>query len=205
MHNFDNWDDVKTKLIELYQDKKHHSQLIQELTNCKRGSDESITEFYERLENLSCQIISSLKVDIKDKKSLSIKIEFVNEITLGRFIFHSNPKISQMLRWKNFDNLNSAYSAAIAEEKILKMTKDNKYCNHCHCRNLHFKIQKPAGIVKSQDIFWKNVFYGRKIMSSVKNKILEMKNKILTQMKPLKKSVHLKLQQYHNWKQSVLV
>ena len=152
MYNYDNWDDVKTKLIELYQDRKHHSQLIEELTNCRQESNESITEFYERLENLSCGIISSLKVDTKDKKSLSSKSEYVNEITLNRFIFHSHPKISQMLRWKNFNNLNSAYSAAIAEEKNLQMLKNSKNCNDCHCRNRNtseWKVSSKPNVIKT--------------------------------------------------------
>ena len=46
MYNFDSWKGVDTKLLERYQDEKHCRQLIQEFTNCKQGSDESVTGRY---------------------------------------------------------------------------------------------------------------------------------------------------------------
>mgnify|MGYP002715704619 CR=1 FL=1 len=148
MYHFDNWDDVKTKLIELYQDKKPHSQLMEELTSCRQKSNESVTEFYERLENLSRGIVSNLKVDVKDKRTLSIKIDYINEIALGRFIYHSNSEISQVLRWRNFDSINSAYSAAIAEEKFLEMRRGDRCCN-CDSRNSNAsKLLSPVQIPK---------------------------------------------------------
>ena len=56
---------------------------------------------------------------------------------------------------KNFDSLNSAYSATIAEEKVLKMLKNSKNCNNCHCRNHNtseWKIRsKPNDIKTSLD------------------------------------------------------
>ena len=198
MYNYDNWDEVKTKLIELYQDRKHHSQLIEELTNCRQESNESITEFYERLENLSCGIISSLKVDTKDKKSLSSKSEYVNEITLNRFIFHSNSKISQMLRWKNFDNINSAYSAAIAEEKILEMTKGNKYCN-CNSRNSNsheWKVRPKPDVSKTMSSVRIPKFcrYCKKSGHLLEECLLRKKNNELRE-KQSKASVNLNLHQ----------
>jgi len=72
------------------------------------------------------------------------RVQTINEITLNRFIHHSIPAISQMLRWKDFDNLNSAYTAALAEERALNIQKPkSKFCKICkknnhdtsHCRN----------------------------------------------------------------------
>ena len=48
-------------------------------------------------------------------------------------VYHSSPQISQMLRWKDFDNLNSAYSAAVTEERALNIHhyKKRQACTIC--------------------------------------------------------------------------
>ena len=57
----------------------------------------------------------------------------INNITLNRFVYHSLPAISQMLRYREFDNINKAFTAAIAEEKALRLTyKENPVrCKNC--------------------------------------------------------------------------
>ena len=57
----------------------------------------------------------------------------INNITLNRFVYHSLPAISQMLRYREFDNINKAFTAAIAEEKALRLSyKENpvRYRNY---------------------------------------------------------------------------
>lgn len=129
--SFDNWESLKNKVKELYQDKKHYSQIMEELNNCKGNSNEPVNSFYQRLESLNSRALSSVTFQNSDQNLLPGKIQAINEITLNRFIFHSLPSISQMLRWKDFDNLNSAYTATISEERALNIHTKNKsaFCN----------------------------------------------------------------------------
>lgn len=65
------------------------------------------------------------------------------DTALRRFIFHSNPEISRVLRiHRELDNLNEAFSIAISEEKALQMYKkssnfssENKYCKNCKSKS----------------------------------------------------------------------
>lgn len=119
--NFRNWEELKEQLKVLFQDKKHYYQLVEELSNIRQFSNETITDYYNKLENLNSRIISSIQQFTINAAEIPGKIKFVNDITLNRFIFHSKPEISQMLRWKEFSNLTSAHTAAVNEEQALKI------------------------------------------------------------------------------------
>ena len=69
LYYFDNWDDVKTKLIELYQDKKPHSQLIKELTNRRQKStcihyEDNTIKLWEKLKILE---VTESKLEVEEK------------------------------------------------------------------------------------------------------------------------------------------
>lgn len=133
---FDNWDELKEKLKILYQDKKHYCQLMEELNNCRQNYSESVSDFFQRLEVLNSRAISAVQQYTSDHRDIPGKIQAINEITLNRFVYHSHPSISQMLRWKDFDSLNSAYTAAIAEERALNIQKPKtKFCKICNRKN----------------------------------------------------------------------
>ena len=133
----DNWDELKDKLIEKYQDSVHFSQLVEDLGVCRQKHNESVSDFFYRLERLNSQVLAYLKLNTENKKLLAGRIETFNYITLNRFIHHSHPSISRMLRWKEFNDLNAAHSAAIMEEKALKISKDDKFCKICK-ENTHY-------------------------------------------------------------------
>lgn len=146
---------------------------MEELNNCKQEPDETVKEFYQRLETITCQITSSLNLDIKNKESIPAIVEYVNNITLSRFIYHSHPKISQMLRWRGFDNLNSAYSAAIIEESDLKRTRDSKPCRSCKCNyNSSGWKSRPKQLVQNS----KNCQYCKKSGHVMKDCFLKNRN-----------------------------
>ncbi|KAF5279736.1 hypothetical protein FQA39_LY05426 [Lamprigera yunnana] len=142
--SFSSWEKLEEKLKALYQDRKHYSQLLEELNSCKQFYNESISDFFQLLEIINSRALSAVHQDTTDQNISSGKIASINEITLNRFIFHSNAQISQMLRWKNFENLNSAYTAALSKEKALNIQKYSKpkFCKICgrnnhdtsHCR-----------------------------------------------------------------------
>lgn len=118
---------------------------MEELNNCQQGHNENITNFYHRLETLNSRVLSAAQQYTTDTKCLPGKIQSINEITLNRFVYLSNPQISQMLRWREFDNINSAFTAALTEEKALNIQYHSKqFCKICKktnhdSRNCKFK------------------------------------------------------------------
>lgn len=131
---FKTWDGLKKKLKILYQDKKHYVQIMEELNNCKQNYNENISDYFQRLEILNSRALSAAQQYTVKQEDLSGKLLTINEITSNRFIYHSSPNISQMLRWKDFENLNSAYSAALAEERAININK-SKFCRICKKNN----------------------------------------------------------------------
>lgn len=109
---------------------------MEELSKCKENSNESITNFFQRLETIQSNLLSSINGDGQSQAEISGKRSTVREMTLNRYIYHSNPQISQMLRWKDFTDLNSAFSAAVAEERVINSQKSQTlFCHICKRRN----------------------------------------------------------------------
>ncbi|KAF5278273.1 hypothetical protein FQR65_LT15707 [Abscondita terminalis] len=136
--SFQSWEDLKCKLKDLYQDKKHYCQLMEELNNSKQNPNENISQYFQRIELLNARALSAVQQYTSDPNLLQGKIHTINEITLNRFIYHSHPAISQMLRWKDFDNLNAAFTAALTEEKALNIHKPYQkrlFCKICKRTN----------------------------------------------------------------------
>lgn len=50
----------------------------------------------------------------------------INDMTLNRFVYHTIPQISQMLRYREFTNINNALTAALAEKKALRIYPKNQ-------------------------------------------------------------------------------
>lgn len=92
---------------------------MEDLNNCKQFCNESISDLHQKLEVLNSPTLCATKQDNTDVRELLGKIKTINEITLNRCVYHSNQMISQMLRWKDFDNLNSDYCSAVVEHFAL--------------------------------------------------------------------------------------
>ena len=141
---FLNWDDLKNFLKDLYQDSKHHSQLIYELINCKQAPNEPVNKFTCRIESALKRCINSTNSSTSDQIKLAGKIEMLQEIALNRLVYFSSPNISQSLRMKEPKNLNEAITSALTEERINNMCNNKRlYCSTCktnthntiNCRN----------------------------------------------------------------------
>ncbi|KAK9739826.1 Integrase core domain [Popillia japonica] len=146
---FSDWPTLKNKLKTLYQDKKHYAQIMEELNNCRQYPKESVNDFFQRLEVLNSRALSTIKLNTQDESVRNGKTQAINEITLNRFIFHSRPEISQMLRWKDFNDLNSAFTAAVSEERAFNIRPNKKFCNICKRDNhntfeCRFKQNQPS-------------------------------------------------------------
>lgn len=128
--NFSNWKELRDFLILHYQDQKHHSQLLNELTNLQQKPNENITSFVERLELLLKRLTVSITQNTTDIDTLLAgRLNLMNEIAMSRFVHFTNSKISDRLRATKFQNLNEAISTALAEESALRMINPNSFRN----------------------------------------------------------------------------
>ncbi|KOX80107.1 hypothetical protein WN51_09011 [Melipona quadrifasciata] len=68
------------------------------------------------------------------KKVQHVAKDLVVDATLSPTLKKKNhPAISQMLRYRKFDNINKAFTAAIAEEKILRLTYKENFVRYRNC------------------------------------------------------------------------
>ncbi|XP_071052959.1 uncharacterized protein [Onthophagus taurus] len=54
-----------------------------------------------------------------DPQKLKGRLLMIKDMTLNRFVYHAHPSLSQMLRYREFNSIGDALTAAIAEEKAL--------------------------------------------------------------------------------------
>lgn len=52
------WEEISELLIHLYQDKRTMDQLLEELNNTKQEYNENVSQFYQRLEDVSSRILA---------------------------------------------------------------------------------------------------------------------------------------------------
>lgn len=132
--NLASWAEISELLLNLYQDKKSSNQLLEELTSIKQESGENVSQFYQRLEDLSSQMLANTYATETNDSSLSGRIAKINDLTLNRFVYHTCPQVSELLRYRNFSNINSALTAAVAEEKNLDFIYD-AFAPRCNIRS----------------------------------------------------------------------
>lgn len=153
----DTWEDLQKILLQLYSDKKHYTQLMEELSTIKQFKNESCVNFYNRIENLTTRIFNSL--NCKTTTEQKGRTETIAELALQRFIYHSLPEISRFLRGRDFLSISTALTSAIEEERALQMhssdrfntqsVRNSKFCTICkkanHTTNQCFR-NKPRVI-----------------------------------------------------------
>ncbi|KAK9304187.1 hypothetical protein QLX08_004349 [Tetragonisca angustula] len=130
--NLNTWGKISKLLIAFYQDRKSLDQLLEELSSISHAPHENVSQFYQRLEDLNSKILGAIYNSKCNEETLNGQLLMINNITLNRFVYHSHPAISQMLRYREFDNINKAFTAAIAEEKALRLIYKE---NFVRCRN----------------------------------------------------------------------
>ena len=134
---YNKWDDLRSILTTLYQDKKHYMQLMEELNTLKQGINESVASFHERIDKLTMRLLDTMT--FKDVNEQRGKIETIKELALSRFIHHSVPDISRFLRAQNFNTISEAFPRAVEEERAIKISYQdfrrngpNKICGICN-------------------------------------------------------------------------
>ncbi|KAK9885115.1 hypothetical protein WA026_009339 [Henosepilachna vigintioctopunctata] len=117
------WYQLKTLLKQFYGQTKHLVQTHEELETIRQAPHENITDFFKRLEKIKNECIQSEILNCTHPDELPGLKKSIQRTALRRFIIHSKPEISQMLRARNIGDLNEAYSIALQEEKIINYTK----------------------------------------------------------------------------------
>lgn len=117
------WTTLKEHLKRYYGYSKDLSQLYEELETIKQYSNESVSDYFKRLDKLKSQCISAEVSNNEDETHLlGIKVSIQNT-ALRRFIIHTKPEISQMLRARDIKTLTEALPIAVQEEKVLNSRK----------------------------------------------------------------------------------
>lgn len=134
--NLTTWEEISELLLNLFQDKKSLDQLMEDLNSIKQNRNENVSQFYQKLEDLQSKILGTIHSTDCSPDTLAGRLAMITEMTLNRFVYHSHPQISQMLRYRDFANINSAFTAALAEEKALRLRYDNfQRCEICNRSN----------------------------------------------------------------------
>lgn len=134
------WTELKTKLKSYYGKIKDLTQLHEELETIRQGPNETVTDFFKRLEKLKNTCITAEDNQCEDPNEFQGLKKSILRTALRRFILHTKPDISQMLRARDIKTLNEAFNIASQEEKILTYTRNPKkseslYCSNCKMSN----------------------------------------------------------------------
>lgn len=133
------WHELKDKLKLYYSHTKHLAQAHEELEIIRQHPNETITDFFKRVERAKNDCIQAETINSKSEIDLPGLKRAIQQTALRRFIIHCKPEISQMLRARDINSLNDAYSLALQEEKIINYTKirapNQAYCSYCKKNN----------------------------------------------------------------------
>jgi hypothetical protein len=157
---FENWEDLKCHLQNLYQDRKHYSQIFHELTELKQNTNESMTQFISRAENVQKRCLQAVTKLNSEGHPISIE-KLIELLIVARFQYYSNSEISKVLRLKKFNSLNETITCALEEERVERMlfTKNNshtkKVCQTCHkvghTQAECYRNKRPVNIVNENE------------------------------------------------------
>ena len=117
---FTNWQQLKKYLIQRFSTIKTIAHLNLELQSMFQKHNESITQYYDRVDLCRSKIIEKLTTEITDDSVEGRKIA-TDELALNVFVNGLNSEIGMMLRTNRFDNLPDAGRFAIQEDKIRAM------------------------------------------------------------------------------------
>lgn len=116
------WDDLKTFLIQKFSQTKTLAHLNLEIQSYFQKPNESVTEYYHRVDLCRNKILDKLTAEISDI-SLAGRKATTEETALSVFVNGVNSNLGTMLRTKGFTSLSEAANFAIQEEKIQNMNR----------------------------------------------------------------------------------
>lgn len=132
------WDELKDFLKTMYQDVKHYSQLLCDLTNLRQYPSEQVSQFVYRVETCLKKCINSIQQNSTNAITLAGKLEMLQEIAINRFTYFSNPNISSVLRIRDIKTLNEAISIAVSEERVINMYNPRNKSEYSQNRKINY-------------------------------------------------------------------
>lgn len=138
--HFFKWCDLKQFLIQIFSQTKTLAHLNLELQSYFQKPQESITEFFLRVDLCRSKIIEKLTAEIIDS-TLEGRKATTEETALNVFVNGLSSDIGMMLRVRSFESLLDAGNFAIQEEKIRNMNK---------ARQVLYNI--PSSQIKNQSV-----------------------------------------------------
>lgn len=117
---FSLWTELKTYLIQKFSQTKTLAHLYLELQSMFQKSNESITNYFLRVDLSRSKILEKIATEVKDSTFEGRKAT-AEETALNVFINGIHSDIGTMLRVHSFNQLSDAGNFAIQEEKIRNM------------------------------------------------------------------------------------
>ncbi|XP_013165999.1 PREDICTED: uncharacterized protein LOC106116653 [Papilio xuthus] len=139
---FLNWAELKTFLIQKFSQTKTLAHLNLELQSMFQKHNESITEYYHRVELCRSKIIEKLNAEILDNTLLG-RLATTEETALNVFINGISSDIGTMLRTKGFNNLSESGRFALQEDKIRAMNNARQTLFRTNSPRLSIAPHKP--------------------------------------------------------------
>lgn len=138
---------LKDKLKQIYTSTDSLPYLVQKLDTSKQKPNESVKEFFVRIEKINEKILANIKASstiTTHAQFLSGKLSYANELALLRFTNFCKPEVTSILRMKKPSTIHEALALAKEEEtfqnNLIQLSKNqnatqNKYCKHCKKTN----------------------------------------------------------------------
>ncbi|XP_063369305.1 uncharacterized protein LOC134657672 [Cydia amplana] len=117
-----NWSELKTFLIQKFSQTKTLTHLNLELQSLFQKPNESVTDYFHRVDLCRNKILDKLTAEISDLSLVGRKSS-TEETALSVFVNGVSSNLGSMLRTKGFTTLSEAGTFAIQEEKIQNMNQ----------------------------------------------------------------------------------
>ncbi|XP_063549071.1 uncharacterized protein LOC134756174 [Cydia strobilella] len=116
------WSELKTFLIQKFSQTKTLTHLNLELQSLFQKPNESVTDYFHRVDLCRNKILDKLTAEISDLSLIGRKSS-TEETALSVFVNGVSSNLGSMLRTKGFTTLSEAGTFAIQEEKIQNMNQ----------------------------------------------------------------------------------
>lgn len=138
------WNELKAYLIPRFSNIKTIAHLNLELQSMFQKPNETLTQYFHRVDLCRSKIIEKLTAEITDQSIIGRKLS-TEETALSVFVNGLSSDIGIMLRTKQFNNLSDAGKFAMQEDKIRSMN---------NARQILYKNSKisPVTMPKPQNI-----------------------------------------------------
>lgn len=118
--HFGSWTELKTKLIEVYGDKKSFAQAQLELQNTRQFKNEQVSAFTQRIETKVQRLLNILNVDNSGGGVAESQVDLIKRMGLTAFIHGALPQYGLLLRARDPESVQAASRIAQNEEIALK-------------------------------------------------------------------------------------